>query len=181
MTDDWGRKLVTTLLPIILQASNMKCDVETCGQGTPHYVNFGLKVPSGEFFHFTGWPDFTITRSLYQCQKRLAGVGETQSRPGSTHKAKTAALAQGGIYGVGQLVHNNTSKMPVILVFKDKSAQVLIASTTSTASSTASTSASTSTTNPNIVQYEYVGGPFSISLKEVEGVQNFANYFVAAL
>jgi hypothetical protein len=65
-----------------------------------------------------------IARNAHR-QMRLKGVAETQSPPGSTHQAKSAAVAQGGIYAAGQLVDRNSSKMPF---FKDKSAPVLVAS-----------------------------------------------------
>ncbi len=181
VTDDWGGKVVTTLLPLILEASGiMNLEVETCSQGTPHSVNFGLRLPSGDIIHLTGWPDFTVTQSFTPLAEqrissakrklRLKGVGETQSPPGQTARSKMAAIAQGGIYGVGQLVYKAIKKMPVIVFFKDKSIQVFVASSTSHEESGAKT-----------VQYEYVRNVHSVSLKDANGVQDFAQCFVAAM
>ena len=65
---------------------------------------------------------------------RLRAVGEVQSPPtppSYSNKNKTQALAQGGIHGVGQTAtEGGPTKVPVILIYKDKSVQVLVASTT---------------------------------------------------
>lgn len=127
VTDDWGHKLALALLPMIFEA---------CLPGTPHNVNFILQLPSGKSLHLQGWPDFSITqqytpwavkRLRASRSSRLKGVGKIQSPPGINDESKTLAIAQGGIYGIGQMVGSSSDKVPVVLLFKDKSAQVFIA------------------------------------------------------
>lgn len=109
-------------------------DVEDCNPGNPHCVNFILKLPSGESIQFTGWPDFTVTRSFSQAEgrlsrrriQRLSSIGDVQSPKGNDKATKTLTIAQAGIYGIGQHLHRNVNTMPVIVLFKVKSAQVLI-------------------------------------------------------
>ena len=70
-----------------------------------------LQVPNGDSTTFTGWPDFAIVKNtIFHAQRRvasLAGIGEVQSPPGVKEKSKTAAIAQAGIYGVGELTKCN--------------------------------------------------------------------------
>ena len=55
-----------------------------------------------------------------------------QSPPGDSEESRTAALVQPGIYTVGQLangqVSESTSSLAAVILHKDKSAQVAIAS-----------------------------------------------------
>lgn len=133
LNDDWGKKLATTLLSQILKHSGMEeYVIEDCNQGTPHAVNFILQLPSGESTQFTGWPDFTVTRSFPAAARRVArrvqrlsSVGDVQSPPGNDARSKTLTIAQAGIYGIGTHLHRNVDAMPVIILFKDKTAQVL--------------------------------------------------------
>lgn len=61
--------------------------------------------------------------------KRLTAIGETQSKkPTLTDTNKTATLAQARIYGVGELTKVSHNNIPVVVFFKDKSAQVAVAS-----------------------------------------------------
>lgn len=178
ITDDWGHKLSQQLFPMILRAGNLPALViEPCMQGTAHFI---LQLPSGESLHLTGWPDFTITRRYTPyAQRRIAasavrkmrlkGIGEKQS---PNQKSKTQAIAQAGMYGVGQLVTPGITKMTVIVLFKDKSAQVLIA-----------TSKPPLNAMPNSVgevQYHYVERVDSMSLKDKTELQTFAKIMVSA-
>ena len=48
LTDDWGNKLVTNLLPEIFMRSDLhKIDMEDCKQGSVYAVNYILQLPSG--------------------------------------------------------------------------------------------------------------------------------------
>ena len=49
-------------------------------------------------------------------------MGEVQSQ-----ETKTGTIAQAGMYGVGQLAKRRATRMAVVILFKDKSAQVAVA------------------------------------------------------
>ena len=134
LNDDTGNKLASILIQLILEKAGLADTVtfENCKQGSPYTINYVLQIPNGEATTFTGWPDFSIiTKSggaICGRSARLAGIGEIQFPPGMTKKSKTAAIAQAGIYGVGQLA--KTNKITVVVIFKDKSAIVTLSSIT---------------------------------------------------
>ena len=187
LTDDWGCKLANTLLSIIFrQAGLFQLDVEDVRQGSPHIVNYVLQLPSGETGHFTGWPDFTITRRFTPSAEwrilshytrratRLQGVGEVQSPRGDTLESKTATVSQCGVYGVGQLATSRIRKVVAIILFKDKSAQVAIASITNATSNPLENSIGE-------VNYKFEERVDSTSLKIQEEFQEFCRILVSAL
>ena len=115
----------------------MQLDVENCKQGGMYAVNYILQLPSGESSQVTGWPDFTISRRYMPCAERkitlayirrarTLGVGEVES---PITKDKTKACTQAGVYGVGQMANSSRKKMAVVILYKDKSAHVAVAST----------------------------------------------------
>jgi hypothetical protein len=184
LTDDWGSKLAHGLLPEIFKRGNvngMQLDVEDCKQGGMYAVNYILQLPSGESTQFTGWPDFTISRRYMPCAERritlaynrrarTLGVGEVES---PVTKDKTKAFAQAGLYGVGQLANSSRQKMAVVILYKDKSAQVAVASTHL----------------PSIplqlsvgdVKYQFVSRADSMSLKDPDDLQEFARILVSTM
>ena len=185
LTDDWGSKLVQVVLPLILKSAGLDAmDVEGCGQGSPYAVNFILQLPSGESQQLTGWPDFTVTQRYtsfaeqrilrshrVRRSQRLHGVGEIQSQP-----TKTATIAQAGMYGVGQLAKRGTTRMAVIILYKDKSAQVAVA--------TMRQPVDPSTLYENSlgeVDYSMVESLDALSLKVAEDLQHFARIFVSTI
>ena len=185
LTDDWGSKLVQVVLPLILKSARLDdMDVEGCGQGSPHAVNFILRLPSGESQQLTGWPDFTVTRRYtsfaeqrilrshrIRRSQRLHGVGEVQSQV-----TKTATIAQAGMYGGGQLAKRGTTCMAVIILYKDKSAQVAVA--------TMRQPVDPSILHENSigeVNYSIVAHLDSRSLKVAEDLQHFARIFVSTI
>ena len=182
LTDDWGNKLARNLLPQIFMRSDVhKVDLEGCKQGSLYAVNFILQLPSGESNQFTGWPDFTISRRYlpyaeqrlkmaFNRRSRVKGVGEIES---PVTKDKTRALAQAGIYGVGQLANTAQNKMAVIVFYKDKSAQVAVA-TTHLPSLPLECSLGDA-------EYTFVHRVDSLSLKDPQELQEFARILVSTI
>ena len=133
LTDHWGGILAGGLLPILIKSAGLKMSVRHCRAGSPYEVNFLLKLPSGYSYQFVGRPDFTINQkpSGPQLRNTLQCIGEVQSPPGDTEESRTAALAQAGNYTVGQFangqVSESTSSLAAVILHKDKSAQVAIA------------------------------------------------------
>ena len=182
LTDDWGKKMATTLLSLILEHGGMEgYEVEDCNPGTPYCVNFILQLPSGDSTQFTGWPDFTVTRSFSRAEgrlsrrrvQRLGSIGEIQSPKDNDEATKTQTIAQAGIYGMGQHLVKKINKMPVIVLFKDKSAQVLI---------TRSKPSQIPVENSlGEVEYEYVEKVHSSDLTDKNELQQFSRYVISAL
>ena len=104
-------------------------------------------------------------------QPGLAGIGEIQSQPRITKKSKTAAIAQAGIYGVGQLA--KTNKITIVVIFKDKSAIVAMSSITP-----AETSLPNSLGEPS---FQFVNRIDSMSLKDPAELQEFCNILITTL
>lgn len=132
LTDHYGGELAEALLPFIFKKAEMPFTVRKCGLGSPFSVNFILQLPSGQVFHFTGRPDYSINKPFKGSIARftLKGVGEVQSPPGRNRReSKTAALSQAGVYTVGQFTKEGTpTSLPAVVIHKDKSAQVAMAS-----------------------------------------------------
>ena len=183
LTDDWGSKMANTLLPEIFKRANLfDLEVEDCKQGGVYTVNYILQMPSGNAYQFTGWPDFTIScrytptaengiAMTYHRSTRLHGIGEVES---TTTKDRTRALAQGGIYGVGQLANSLRKKMAVIILYKDKSAQVAVATTHLPTISLDESSVGD-------VKYQFVSRADPMSLKDADELQEFAKILVSTI
>ena len=182
LTDDWGNKLAHALLPEIFRRGDVNnVEVEGCSQGGLYAVNYILQLLSGEACQFTGWPDFTVSRRYmplserrimmaYHRRARIQGVGEIES-PVTTDKTK--AFAQAGIYGVGQLANSSHKKMAVIILYKDKSAQVAVAST--------HLAAIPLQCSVGDVKYQFVSRADSMSLKDPAELQLFARILVSTI
>ena len=192
VTDDWGTKLACALILLILETAAQHrllpaCSVESSGSGSLYTVNFILQLPSGLAQQFTGWPDFTVTRrftplaqerivtaySYSKRSQRLCAIGEIQSPPGNSNCTKTETFAQAGIYGVRQLVRNAQKKMAVIILFKDKSAQVAVA--------TAHSPVVPLQGSVGEVEYKCVERLDSLSLKDPSELQEFARILVSTM
>ena len=189
LTDDSGYRLANTLITFILRVCNMKnLKIESARQGPITSVKYLLELPSGEMTLFTGLPpDFQVLQSYsfierrlgkaVQREQRVRGVGEIQSPPGNTPAAKRAAIAQAGIYTIGQLAKMpedlQVKRIATIILYKDLSAQVALASLDpAKASSTGSIGA---------VSYKLVGDVHGYPLNTPDGVQRFASVFIATL
>ena len=62
-------------------------------------------------------------------EETVRGVGEVQSPPGCTPKAKNRALAQSGIYAFGMFARTvGTSKLATVVLYKDITANIALAS-----------------------------------------------------
>ena len=59
---------------------------------------------------------------------RLIGVGETHSPPGESRRALAAAVAQAGIYALGQIIRSNSNRLVVLVPSKCKSVALLLMS-----------------------------------------------------
>ena len=103
------------------------------------------------------------TLQAYNRRARICGIGEIES----VTQDKMKALAQAGIYGVGQLITEADD------LYKDKSAQVAVVTTHL----------------PSIpmnfslgdVKYQLVGRLDSLSLKEETELQEFAKLVVSTI
>ena len=101
----------------------------------------------------------------------MAGIGEIQSPPGITEKSKTAAIAQAGIYGVGELTRTN--KVTIVVIFKDKSAVVAV-----------STIKPVEISLPNSLgepSFQFVNRIDAMSLKNPAELKEFCNILIATL
>ena len=144
LTDDTGFRLINSLLPYILKAAGLgeRILVESVRSGGEANVYYLLQLPSGETSIYSGWPDFRLAQNYPAFERRLGrhilreettrAIGEVQSPPGDTKKVKMAALAQTGIYAIGQfslLKEKVTEKKRIaaILLYKDMTIHVAIA------------------------------------------------------
>ena len=92
---------------------------------------------------------------------------------GDSLRSKTEAISQAGVYGVGQLTRSQTNKIVVLVLFKDKSAQVASASLGDASSPVGNSIGE--------VSYKFVARVDSMSLKVKEELQEFARILVSAL
>jgi len=139
LTDDSGYRLASTLIPFILKGSKMaNLSFESARQGPVTAVRYMLELPSGDTSLFTGRPDFHIRQNFSFVERRLGkpmkrehrvrGVGEIQSPPGTSPKAKSAALAQAAIGQLTKLPETSQqTKIATVVLYKDFTAQVAIA------------------------------------------------------
>ena len=115
LTDDSGNTLASILLPYCLKAAGLKnVAYESVRPGMSSSVKYILQLPSGDTSLFSGWPDHQLLQTYTTTERRLGqnvlkqervrggGVGEVQSPQGTTCASKNAAVAQAGIYSVGQ-------------------------------------------------------------------------------
>ena len=184
LNDHWGVELAQSLLPLILSRGAMVgMSVQPCHAGSPYHVNFILQTPSKTYFHFTGRPDFTVNEKSvnYVLRYTARAVGETQSppdlkTPGRTNEAKTRALAQAGVYAVGQLSNGprpaTLKSMPAIILFKDKTAQVAIASVDPSKANVDSF---------GVVSFKFVDSVYPLDLRDPVQLQKFARQFCGCL
>ena len=108
LNDHWGVELATSLLMLILDRGALSMTVKPSCGGSPYFVNFILKTPSGNSFHVTGRPDFSVNDKPihYVLRYTARAVGETQSSPdlqNDPNDSKRRALSQAGMYAVDQL------------------------------------------------------------------------------
>ena len=128
-----GGIIATFLLQQILASTKTNVTVEKCSQGSPFSVAYAIKTTKMEV-KFSGWPDHTFLSSpgdtgqrIPKCN-RLVGVGETQSPPGKSLQALSAAIGQAGIYALGNLIRKGGpgGKLVVVVLSKVKTVVVLL-------------------------------------------------------
>lgn len=138
LTDHYGGELAESLSPFILTKVDISAYVRKCGLESPYTVNFVLQMPSGRAYHFTRRPDFSLNAPHCESVSRytLRGIGEVQSPPQRKKESKTAALSQAGVYTVGQFAKEKRLGLYLAIVLhKDKTAQVAVASLNDTQAS----------------------------------------------
>ena len=184
LNDDSGSRVISILLPYIFQVAGLtNMRFQATRAGTLNTMRYILQLPSGESFMYTGYPDFKVVgrcgmreRRLGRRVLKLCGIGEVQSPPGTSAKAKTAALGQAGIYSVGQFVkcmNENEmcpGKLPVILLYKDLSVQVAMATLTK--------SRATIEASLGEISYKLVHSVVPYQLQSKEDIGDFASVFV---
>ena len=140
LSDHDGGLLADVLLSYILRISGDKLKVQSVGNGcSTASVRYVLQLPSGENVLYVGRPDFYVRRKMtlqvreegdiLAAEETVRGVGEVQSPPGCTTKAKNKALAQSGIYTFGMFAKTvGTSRLATVVLYKDISAHIALAS-----------------------------------------------------
>ena len=129
--------LASILLPYCLKAAGLKNVAVRPGSSTS--IKYILQLPSGDTSMFSGLPDHhllqtytTTERRLGQNvlkQERVRGVGEVQFPQGTTCASKNSAVAQAGIYSVGQFRTPipNKRRIATVILYKDLTAHVAMA------------------------------------------------------
>ena len=170
LTDYYGGEIVESLLPFLFKKGEYDMNIRRVCAGSPFSVNFVLQMPSGKMYHFTGRPDFTIHgpyHGVITPRRSLTAIGEIQSAPGRAPESKTAALSQAGVYTIGQFTKQGASTMlPAVVLHKDKTVQVAIASLNG-AAKRAENSLGT-------VSFKLVGRVEPVDLKTTEGLLTFS-------
>ena len=169
LNDHYGYELAGALLPFLLnKASDEDFMVNPCLPGSLYTVNFVLGMPSGRAYQFTGRPDFTIEAPYCGsiAQFILKGVGEVQSPPARKRESKTAALSQAGIYTIGQFSKQGASLLPAIVLHKDKTVQVAMASLNGDNQTTDNSLGS--------VSFKLIGQVDPVDLKDPDGLVMFS-------
>lgn len=103
-------------------------------------------------------------------------MGEVQSPPGTSHEAKRAALAQAGIYTVGQFAKMRSSvvkNLATVILYKDLSANVALA--------TLDPSHATAERSVGKISYELVDSVHPYMLTDPKALGRFAIVFVNTL
>ena len=187
LNDDSGYRLAGTLIPYILKVAGMpRMKFEPTKAGTPITVKYLLQLPGGETSMYTGWPDFQVLQSYSTVERRLGrnvlrnervrAVGEVQSPRGNDTTSKIAAVAQAGIYTVGQFAKLRCSipkKIATVILYKDLSAQVALA--------TMDPTKATLEGSLGEISYQLVDSIDGYVLFEAEGLARFASVFVTTL
>ena len=147
-------------------------------------VRYVLQLPSGENVLYVGHPDFYVRRKIslqvredgedvLATEETVRGVGEVQSPPGCTTKAKNRALAQSGIYTFGMLARTvGTSKLATVVLYKDISAHIALASIERVKDAG---------DEVGEVVFKFIGSPNPFNLRLAEDLRDFSNIFVSAL
>ena len=170
LTDHWGGELACSLLPLLLSKGDLDHTVKSCRAGSPYTVNFLLRMPSGNVFHFTGYPDFTVNRkpTSFLLRFSLRGVGEVQC---NSSRSKTDALSQAGIYATGQLQHY--PEIMVIVLYKDKSANLAMA--------TLDASSAEGEGSLGSISFQFLERVDPLDLKKPKDLQRFGSALVGTL
>ena len=185
LTDDSGGRLATTLLPSFVKESGMTTvSVEAVRAGTQSSVAYILQVPSGETSMFSGWPDYQLLQYFSPVETRLGryvlrqdrvrGIGEVQSPPGNSSVTKTAVLAQAGVYTVGQFRRCLKRKIATIILYKDVSAHVAIATLDPT-------KATAKESYGEIISYKLVDSVHGYALHDPDKLSRFVSVFITTL
>ena len=133
LTDDSGSIVAKNLLQPILEKIGLNTTLEKCLAGTPFNFVFEVKTTNMKKpVVFSGWPDHVLLKGQLGVRRnrldRLIGVGETQSPPGESRRALAAAVAQAGIYALGQIIRSNSNRLVVLVLSKGKRVALLLMS-----------------------------------------------------
>ena len=183
LSDHEGGLLADVLLNCILKISGEKMKVQSVGNGSSIVsIRYILQLPSGEDVLYVGRPDFYVRRKISlrvredgedMSAETVRGVGEVQSPPGSTTKAKNRALTQSGIYTFRMFARTvGTSKLATVVLYKDITAHIALASIERVKDAG---------DEMGEVVFKFLGSPNPFNLRLAEDLRDFANIFVSAL
>ena len=132
---------------------------------------------------FTGWADFgsfyerRMRNNRLSKEHRVRGIGEVQSQQGTSADAKTAALAQAGIYSVGHFAKFDRDevkrKVATVLLYKDMTGHVALAKI--------DLSKVTSAKALGEISYKVCNSVHPYKIHNPDGLASFASTFFGAL
>ena len=174
LTNYWGVMVMNIIFPLVSEASGIEMDVEEVSAGSPVAVSFEVtsriktrtsprrqKTTTKEYFE--GSPDVAIwRRRCGRTRRKVRGLGEVQSKPGSLRWQDS--MAQIGIYSLGNMHQHGLSRLVNIVLTKHKEALIL-----------AMTHSSDKWT------YKFIESMVPYDLTNASGVQQFAKVMVSAL
>ena len=134
LTDDIGAIVAKNLLQPILEKIGLNITLEKCLAGTPFNFIFEVKTSAMKKpVILSGWPDHVLLEGQVRGVRRdrldrLIGVGETQSPPGETKRSLANAVAQAGIYALGQIIRSSCNRLVVVVLSKGKRVALLLMS-----------------------------------------------------
>ena len=134
--------------------------INPCLPGSSYTVNFVMRI--------TDRPDFTIDRPTVAWSQDTPWEERGKcSLPGTRRReSTTAALTQAGVYTVGQFMKQEAYRLPAIILHKDKSVQVAMASL--------SGNDKTSDNSLGTVAFKLVGQMDPVDLKAPDGLRTFS-------
>ena len=185
LRDHEGGLLADVLLNYILRMIGEKLKVQSVRNGSSIVsVRYILQLPSGENVLYVSRPDFYIRRKIslqvredgedgLTVEETVRGVGEVQSPPGCTTKAKNRALAQSGTYAFGMFTRTvGTSKLATVILYKDITVHIALASIERVKDAG---------DEMGEVVFKFIGSPNPFNLRLAEDLRDFSNIFVSAL
>ena len=168
-----GGIIATYLLQRVLGSIKSNITIEKCSQSSPFSVAYAIQTADmKEAVKFSGWPDHTFLsppvdthQRIPKCN-RLVGVGETQSPPGKSLQALSAAIGQAGIYALGNLIRKGGpgGKLVVVVLSKVKTVVVLLMKL-----------------HDDILSFKFAESVASFDSKDVNNLKHFASVLKKSL